>query len=207
MREDKKTDKIIAIYRAIGDLVAEGADISSMRVSDIAEKAGIGKGTTYEYFSSKEEMVIKAMIYLVDSMVKRILSQMEKLESFRDKFIMLLDEMEEKAKQRACILKYLHMLSDMNLCQQMRDVLVEDEEAKKSSPIVVIKYLIERGKEEGIIAKELPQTYLETTMFSRVISFLLYVDGNWGAQENDNNKMKNDLYLGLCRELSGETAS
>ena len=43
MREDKKNEKVIAIYRAIGDLVTEGADISSMRVSDIAAKAGIGK--------------------------------------------------------------------------------------------------------------------------------------------------------------------
>ena len=98
------------------------------------------------------------------------------------------------------------MLSDMNLCQQMRDVLVEDEEAKKSGPIRVIQYLIERGKEDGIIAKDLPQTYLETTMFSRVISFLLYVDGNWGIQEDDNSKMKSDLYMGLCRELGAERA-
>lgn len=202
MREDKKTDKIIAIYHAIEDLVAEGADISSMRVSDIAAKAGIGKGTTYEYFSSKEEMVIKAMVYLVDSMVKRILMQMESVETFRDKFMMLLDEMEEKAKQRACILKYLNMLSDMNLCEQMHDVLLEDEEAKKSSPMRIIQYLIEQGKKEGIIGNHFSQAYLETTMFSRVISFVIYADGDLGILRSDYGEMKQDLYEGLCRELA-----
>ena len=202
MREDKKADKIVAIYRAIGDLVAEGADISSMRVSDIAEKAGIGKGTTYEYFSSKEEMVIRAMVYLVDSMVKRILIQMERMETFRDKFMMLLDEMEEKAKQRACILKYLNMLSDMNLCEQMHDVLLEDEEAKKASPMRIIQYLIEQGKKEGIIGNRFAQAYLETTMFSRVISFIIYADGDLGILRSDYGEMKQDLYDGLCRELA-----
>jgi len=202
MREDKKADKVIAIYRAIGDLVAEGADISSMRVSDIAAKAGIGKGTTYEYFSSKEEMVIKAMIYLVDSMVKRIIAQMENLESFHDKFIMLLDEMEEKAKQRACILKYLNMLSDMNLCQQMHDVLLEDEDAKNASPMRIIQYLLEEGKKEGVIGDCFPQAYLEATMFARVISFVIYMDGDLGINRSDHGEMKQNLYDGLCRELA-----
>jgi len=202
MREDKKNEKVIAIYRAIGDLVTEGADISSMRVSDIAAKAGIGKGTTYEYFSSKEEMVIKAMVFLVDSMVKRIIFQMEKLQSFRDKFMLLLDEMEEKAKQRTCILKYLNMLSDMNLCQQMHDVLLEDEEAKNASPMRIIQYLIERGKEEGIIGNHFSQAYLETTVFSRVISFMIYADGDLGIIQRDYGEMKQDLYDGLCRELA-----
>lgn len=202
MREDKKTDKIIAIYHAIEDLVAEGADISSMRVSDIAMKAGIGKGTTYEYFSSKEEMVIKAMVYLVDSMVKRIIMQMESVETFRDKFMMLLDEMEEKAKQRACILKYLNMLSDMNLCEQMHDVLLEDEEAKNASPMRIVQYLLEEGRKEGIIGNHFSQAYLETTMFSRVISFVIYADGDLGILRSDYGEMKQDLYEGLCRELA-----
>ena len=78
MRDNKKTDKVIAIYHAVEDIIAEGVDLATMRVSDIAAKAGIGKGTTYEYFTSKEELVVKAMIYLVDSMTKRILNNMER---------------------------------------------------------------------------------------------------------------------------------
>ena len=202
MREEKKTDKVIAIYHAIEELVAEGADISSMRVSDIAARAGIGKGTTYEYFSSKEEMVVKALIYLVDSMVKRILAQMEPMSSFEDKFMLILDEMEEKVKQRACILKYLNMVNDMNLCQQMHDVLMEDAEAKKFGPMRIIQYLIEEGKREGVIGEGHSQSYLEATLFSKIISFVVFMDGDWGIQKGDHNKMKQDLYNGLCRELT-----
>lgn len=202
MRDTKKTDKIIAIYHAVEDFIAEGADLSSMRVSDIAAKAGIGKGTTYEYFSSKEELVVKAMIYLVDSMTKRILNNMEKKGSFQDKFMLLLEEMEEKVKQRACILKYFHMLSDLNLCQSMHDMLLdENEEAKRANPMRIIRYLLEEGKKEGIIGNGYSQSYMETVMFSKIIAFVVYIDNVLGNKDCSNEAIKQSLYDGLCREL------
>ncbi len=201
MREEKKADKVIAIYRAIEELVAEGADISSVRVSDIALRAGIGKGTAYEYFSSKEEMVVKAMIYLVNSIVKRILNQMEERNTFKDAFVMLFDELEEKSKQRACIMKYLNMLSDMNLCEQMHDVLLKNKEAISYSPISIIRYLIERGQKEGVLSYDYPRSYMETVLFSRVIAFVMYVDEEFENRDYSTLQMKEQLYLGVCREL------
>lgn len=202
MRDNKKTDKIIAIYHAVEDIIAEGVDLATMRVSDIAAKAGIGKGTTYEYFTSKEELVVKAMIYLVDSMTKRILNNMEKKESFRDKFMLLLEEMEEKVKQRACILKYFHMLGDMNLCEPMHELLLDnDEEAKNANPMRIIRYLLEEGKKEGIIGERYSMSYMETIMFSKIIAFVVYVDNVFGNKDRDNEAIKRDIYDGLCREL------
>ena len=201
MKEEKKSDKVIAIYRAIEDLVAEGADLSSMRVSDIAAKAGIGKGTTYEYFSCKEEMIVKAMFYSVGSMVKRIVDRMEKLPAFQEAFILLLDEMEEKAKQRACIMKYLSMVNDMNLCQQMHDVMLADQEAKAANPINIMRYLLERGQKEGIFTEKYPKSYMIATLFSKVITFMMFIDDNRGSKDCTNDEMKLALYQGICREL------
>ena len=201
MKEEKKLDKVIAIYRAIEELVAEGADLSSMRVSDIAAKAGIGKGTTYEYFSSKEEMVVKAMVYLVGSMVKRILDQMEKLPSFQDAFILLLNEMEVKVKQRACVMKYLSMVNDMNLCQPMHDIMLVDKEAKASNPINIICYLLERGQKEGVLGMKYSQSYMLSAIFSRVVAFVMFVNDDFGKKDCTSDEMKLALYQGICREL------
>lgn len=202
MRDNKKTDKIISIYHAVEDIIAEGVDLATMRVSDIAAKAGIGKGTTYEYFTSKEELVVKAMIYLVDSMTKRIISNMEKKDGFRDKFMLLLEEMEEKVKQRACILKYFHMLGDLNLCESMHDLLLDnDEEAENANPMRIIRYLLEEGKKEGLIGDKFSQSYMETVMFSKIIAFVVYIDNVFGNKDHDNEVIKNDIYDGLCREL------
>ncbi|MCK5376574.1 MAG: TetR/AcrR family transcriptional regulator, partial [Acidobacteria bacterium] len=41
---------------------------TSTRVADIAERAGIGKGTVYEYFTSKEELLF-AVFEWIDSRV------------------------------------------------------------------------------------------------------------------------------------------
>ena len=50
-------EKVLAMYRAVVDLINEGNDIKVLKVSDITGCAGIGKGTAYEYFSSKEEII------------------------------------------------------------------------------------------------------------------------------------------------------
>jgi len=198
---DKKTDKVIALYHAVEDFVAEGADLSGMRVGDIAARAGIGKGTTYEYFASKEELVVKAMVYLVGTMTKRIINNMEKQDTFHDKFMLLLEEMEEKVKQRACILKYFHMLGDLNLCEQMQRLLLVSDEAAKANPMRIIRYLLEEGRKEGIIGGDYSQSYMETVMFSKVIGFVVYVDNVFGNKDCENDVMKQNIYSGLCREL------
>ena len=58
--KEKLSEKELALFQAVIDLIEEDADIHSIKVSDITNRAGIGKGTAYEYFSSKEEMVAKA---------------------------------------------------------------------------------------------------------------------------------------------------
>ena len=127
---------------------------------------------------------------------------MEKVDTFQDKFMLLLAEMEEKVKQRACILKYFHMLGDMNLCVPMHDLLLENnEEAIKANPMRIIRYLLEQGKQEGIIGESLPQSYMETVLFSKVIAFVVYVDNVFGNKDSDNDVMKQNLYEGLCKEL------
>ena len=46
--------KVLALYRGVLELLDEGADVNTIKVSDITAKAGIGKGTAYDYFKSRE---------------------------------------------------------------------------------------------------------------------------------------------------------
>lgn len=46
--------KVVLMYQAVVDMVNEGVDVNNMKVADITARAGIGKGTAYEYFSTKE---------------------------------------------------------------------------------------------------------------------------------------------------------
>ena len=46
--------KIVLMYQAVLDLLEEGKDPSSLKVIDITNKAGIGKGTAYDYFRRRD---------------------------------------------------------------------------------------------------------------------------------------------------------
>ena len=53
MERSELAPKVTATYQAVIDLLMEGVDVGSLTVSEITGRAGIGKGTDYDYFSSK----------------------------------------------------------------------------------------------------------------------------------------------------------
>ena len=59
MSEEKKTQ----VYLGVISLVQQGRSLNELKVSEIAEASGIGKGTCYEYFSSKEEIIRETLLY------------------------------------------------------------------------------------------------------------------------------------------------
>ncbi len=61
------------IFNAIFEAILESGDVSNIRVSDIAKRAGIGKGSVYMYFSNKEHMMFEAVKYFVESTMKSLL--------------------------------------------------------------------------------------------------------------------------------------
>ena len=58
--------KEVAAFDGLFRLAATGKQFSNIKVQDIATAAGIGKGTLYEYFSSKEEILARAILYALE---------------------------------------------------------------------------------------------------------------------------------------------
>lgn len=61
--------KEVAAFDGLFRLTADGKPFSNIKVQDIATAAGIGKGTLYEYFSSKEEILAGAVLYALNRAV------------------------------------------------------------------------------------------------------------------------------------------
>jgi len=59
---DKKQKKEHILDAALGVFVNKG--FSNVVINDIAKVAGIGKGTVYEYFKSKEDLFSELLIHL-----------------------------------------------------------------------------------------------------------------------------------------------
>ncbi len=86
--------KVKAMYEAVLDLFASGRELSTLKVSEITARAGIGKGTAYEYFSSKEEMIVGAIEYEAARHFYMIMDLIEGGQSFREIIFKGLDMME-----------------------------------------------------------------------------------------------------------------
>ena len=60
VKEERRREKRSRILEEAGKLVVENG-IESTKIIDIAKAAGVAKGTVYEYFESKDDIVIEWM--------------------------------------------------------------------------------------------------------------------------------------------------
>ncbi|MBC5649114.1 TetR/AcrR family transcriptional regulator [Christensenella tenuis] len=78
-------EKELLIMRALLRLLSGGMSIAEIKASDIAQEAGIGKGTLYNYFDTKEEIFARTIIYSIDTQLHAIFEQMNKVRDFKGK--------------------------------------------------------------------------------------------------------------------------
>lgn len=57
MKQSEYTPKEQAVFAAVLRLAGRGVDLAGLKVQQIADEAGMGKGTLYEYFKSKDEIL------------------------------------------------------------------------------------------------------------------------------------------------------
>lgn len=60
-------------------------------MDDIAKEAGIGKGTIYYYYKSKEDILLELVNYYHELLKKKVNEEMEKKNSFEEKFQVLIE--------------------------------------------------------------------------------------------------------------------
>lgn len=82
--EREYPQKVLDIYEAVGRLMSAGRDIGGLKVSDITKEAGIGKGTAYEYFSSKEEIIGQAVCYQMQGMMQQAIGILDSAQSIQE---------------------------------------------------------------------------------------------------------------------------
>ena len=90
MSHDIYSEKEIAVFKGIIALMEKGINPYSIKVSDIANAANIGKGTIYDYFTSKEEAISQAILFGIRNEIEIVYSRVKDKEGFKNKFYELL---------------------------------------------------------------------------------------------------------------------
>lgn len=192
--------KVSKMYEAVMALMVEGTDVSGIRVSTITERAGIGKGTAYEYFDTKEEIVVCAIVNKIQSIFGWLESVLLEKESFGEQLEFLLDEMGKKDGREYCFIKFVHMLTDTSELSKMVREKVAREEFAPYQPVKVFENVLQRAVDRGELRADLPLEYMIYCLFSHLITYMVAEE----ALERSTLKqevMRTLVYQGIIREL------
>lgn len=207
-RENKEAlpEKVLLLYNAIGEMLSEGIDLTAVKVSEITERAGIGKGTAYDYFDSKEEMVARALLFYMESTMEYLEKGVWEQTTFTERVSTVFKRMSEIAEKNSGALRLILMLFDNNqIGILIKEELKHRKEEKSCEPLLMTKKMIEKGIQDGEIKAELPMEYMMYMMTSRVMTYMMYLLKEENGQCADE-EFRHCLCQGIIKELSVEDA-
>lgn len=172
----KRTD-ILASARA---LFKENG-FHNTKMEDIAQKAGVGKGTLYEYFKNKQEIFDETCIEYVELILLRVeeicsmnISFNEKLQIlFKKKKSSLYEDFDKSPIDY--IMSYKNIISEKVVKRIFEHVLDMNK---------IMIEIINQGKEEGVVRKDIPSEIIACFVVGTLGE---YLNLKMYKQENDFN--------------------
>lgn len=167
--------KVRQLYQGVMELILEGVDIGTLKVSDITQKAGIGKGTAYDYFDTREEIIVSAILHVMICIQEEVEEELARRRSFFDQMEYLLEVLEKKMAERECFLHFIHLLTDTSICGLKLQERMKEAGQENYSLVTMLVDLIREGMERGELRTDLPIGYLCYAVSSQIVCFMASV--------------------------------
>lgn len=187
------SEKEIAIFNGLIELIKQGCNPYSIKVSDIAKASNVGKGTIYDYFDSKEEAISKALLFNICKEIEISVSRIESRPNFIDKYNEVLAIIEENIDNNLSIYNLLFSYSSMD---KVYEYLVDEKIHLKNCMLTIedmIDHILEVGFEEGILINNGDKYYQRMVLRSSIGSFTLYLN---------HRKMYDGVSVGEAKKLA-----
>ena len=208
-KEDQRLSKKAAIFDAAMDIFMEKG-YEETRIIDIARKAGIGKGTVYEYFSSKEELFFEMLCGRMSDHMQEIVRIRESQEGPEAKLKAYLDlefdhmrncrpDRDEGKKISLDVIFGKNITKNEKISIQIR-TMMEDR-------LEFLMDIIKEGIEQHVFRKQ--NIYLAAVLILGAISFEiaqchdLFPGGRFSGLQSDAEAAREVLYQFILRGLSG----
>ncbi len=196
------SSKQLEIILATLKLLNDGKEIDKVTVKDIADCAKIGKGSVYDHFNSKEE-IIKATII---KSFEDCFTEMEEIIStnkyFKDKVFTLYDLLIADIKSKSS-LSILNLLASSKSFMEVRKVFQVDDFSRLDKMKKVVSEVLMQGVLEKEITKPSNMLYAEMVVFANLTSIGRFVSASHlGYENNSEEKIKENAYLMLMKALN-----
>lgn len=201
MEKQELSPKVLSAYKAVAELFTEGADLSSLTVSEITARAGIGKGTVYDYFANKEEMLAGALYHEMDVVCSELYKQLQKKRNLYEKMEQILVDMEEHMQEVGCAFKVLHLLMDNSQVSKQLRELFRRRKDNEIPLFALLRELIREELGEDISLSGEDLTYLVMNTVSRLICYAMYLNQDEAVRSFDSKTMRERLCRDICRDV------
>ena len=154
------TEKEISVFKGVMALSKEGKKIYNVTVQDIAKAANVGKGTLYEYFTSKEEILLNTIVYYLSLENAKAQQIADSGMSFRDMIYNLYDLILDSFEDGFAVVNQIasgeSILDIPRLISEKKEYL--DYAMSRRDKLVL--QILKQGAEEGTIRMDFSQEYI-----------------------------------------------
>ncbi len=197
--------KVLRLYRAVIRLIERGADPAILRVSDITQEAGIGKGTAYEYFDSKEEIVLGAVVYQIQAVAIELEGELQKRASFEEQVDYLLDAVSVCNTQKNCFFKLVHILTDNSEFSNQVHARMNTKAFERYRLVGLFRQMLGAAAERGELRRDLPLDYMVFSLGARIFAYM--VAASEEGLQVELPRMRELVFRGIMEELQARGAS
>lgn len=174
MSVDKKT----LIFDAVLHLINERRNINGIKVSEIAERANIGKGTVYEYFDSKEQLIAQAIAYMAKNRALSIEKLVNMQQPFKNTFLAILKDLGTTMDGNMTLFGHMSVNeASFSMHKAIQAALEAQFDEMRSTHISMIEKLVEKGMQEGILENIPPKYRLLIAFNSATMCLFMYKKG------------------------------
>lgn len=177
-----KKDKELAVYDAVASLLQAGRSITDLTVADIAKEAGIGKGTVYDYFKTKDEIVAKALAYGITKNVQRARLAVQQAADFEGRveaFLLVVDEVTQSR------MPFFDAMTGCGLTGGLEQHVNWDGfvQSVRTEGKALAGEIRRAALREGILRQDVPESQVSFVIFGSLAGYLLYA--HLGSVEAD----------------------
>ena len=204
--ETELKPKVRALYEAVLELLNENVDINTMKVSDITSRAGIGKGTAYDYFKSKEEIIASAVMYDARKQGMETREKLRELPDFQARIRYCFQWVAECVQEQSAFGKLLFLTSHPGgipdeVLIKMKQIHEESKHGCVTEPVEILSELCGQGKAEGYIREEISSEDAAYILLGNLCSLFMYMGHEKGADAQKYGKMREFLCEGFLKTV------
>ena len=206
--EEELLPKVKLLFNAVIELMHEGADVNNLKISDITGKAGIGKGTAYDYFASKEEIIGGSVLYYICKFLEGVEEGVKDIPCFQDRVNYLFDVLERNLDERGCFVRLVHLLmGSSSISLYLQDAI---RSGRADMPLVILDKIVHNGIEQGEITNAYPVSYIVYTLCARILTYAALLDMKGEerplyADEVDKKQIRELMVKGIMLEFGDKS--